>query len=88
MRLARAQLDGALTDSGVRALPSDANFVLLELGDDDLRVGDALAREGILVRPGSEFGLPGFARVTTGDEQLMETVGHRIAAIVERGRAA
>jgi histidinol-phosphate aminotransferase len=88
VRRARARLSAALDNSQVRALPSDANFVLLELGDDDLRVGDALAREGMLVRPGSEFGLAGFARVTTGEEALMETVGTRIAAIVGRGRSA
>ncbi len=87
VKRARARLAGALDHSQVRALPSDANFVLLELGDDDLRVGDALAREGMLVRPGSEFGLAGFARVTTGEEALMETVGTRIAAIVGRGRS-
>ncbi len=87
VRRARARLAAALHHSQVRALPSDANFVLLELGDDDLRVGDALAREGMLVRPGSEFGLAGFARVTTGEEALMETVGTRIAAIVGRGRS-
>jgi histidinol-phosphate aminotransferase len=88
VKRARARLAAALHHSQVRALPSDANFVLLELGDDDLRVGDALAREGMLVRPGSEFGLAGFARVTTGEEALMETVGTRIAAVVGRGRPA
>jgi histidinol-phosphate/aromatic aminotransferase/cobyric acid decarboxylase-like protein len=88
VKRARARLAAALGHSQVRALPSAANFVLLELGDDDLRVGDALAREGMLVRPGSEFGLAGFARVTTGEEALMETVGEHIAAIVGRGRSA
>ncbi len=81
---ARASLREALDRSDIRALPSDANFVLLELGDDDLRVGDALAREGVLLRPGSEFGLPGFARVTTGGEELMAKVGSRLAEIVAR----
>jgi histidinol-phosphate aminotransferase len=88
VRRARARLASTLEHTGIRALPSDANFVLLELGDDDLRVGDALARKGMLVRPGSEFGLAGFARVTTGEEPLMESVGACIAAIVERRRSA
>ena len=73
-----------LAERGIRALESDANFVLLELGDDDLRVADALARDGVLVRAGSEFGLPGYARVTTGEEELMDDVGRRIAATVRR----
>ena len=45
---------------------------------------DALAREGVLVRIGTEFGLPGWARVTTGEEELMGTVGARLAELVER----
>lgn len=62
--------------AGVAALPSDASFVLLELGADDLRVAETLAqREGVLVRPGLEFGLPGYIRVTTGAEELMEIAG-------------
>jgi histidinol-phosphate aminotransferase len=81
---ARRRLVQPLHAEGVRALESDANFVLLGLGGDDLRVADALARDGMLVRPGSEFGLPGYARVTTGEEDLMEDVGRRIAAAVRR----
>jgi histidinol-phosphate aminotransferase len=86
VRRARERLAGPLSDHGIRALPSDANFVLLDLGgDDDIRVADALARrDGVLVRPGSEFGLPGYVRVTTGEEELMDVVGSRIAATVRR----
>ena len=50
-------------------LPSQANFVLVELGVDDVAVCDELMRRGILIRAGSEFGLPGFARVTVAPER-------------------
>jgi histidinol-phosphate aminotransferase len=82
VRRARARLVEPLPPAGVRALDSDANFVLLELGADDAAVSDALARDGILVRAGSEFGLPGYIRVTTAAEDLMAEVGARIAAAV------
>jgi histidinol-phosphate aminotransferase len=79
---ARRALAEPLRSTLIRAVPSDANFVLLDLaGDDDLRVADALARGGILVRAGTEFGLPGYVRVTTGDEALMDDVGRRLAAL-------
>jgi histidinol-phosphate aminotransferase len=85
VRRARARLTNPLAGRGIRALESDANFVLLELGDDDVRVADTLARdEGVLIRAGSEFGLPGYARVTTGEEALMDTVAECIAAAVRR----
>ncbi|MFZ1992547.1 MAG: histidinol-phosphate transaminase [Solirubrobacteraceae bacterium] len=82
VRRARARLSAPLQRTPIRALDSDANFVLLKLGDDDLRVSDTLARDGILVRAGSEFGLPGYVRVTTGEEELMDRVGAQLAAIV------
>jgi histidinol-phosphate aminotransferase len=80
---AREALTGPLTATSIHALPSDANFVLLDLaGGDDLRVADALARQGILVRAGTEFGLPGYVRVTTGEEGLMSDVAARLATLV------
>jgi histidinol-phosphate aminotransferase len=90
VRRARAALTEPLLDAGISCLPSDANFVLLALGVDDVAVAEALARRGLLVRAGSEFGLPGYARVTTADEALMGLVAGRIAEAVadERGIAA
>jgi histidinol-phosphate aminotransferase len=69
----RALLRERLTAGGLEPLPSDANFVLTPLGGaDDLAVVEHLARRGLLVRPGSEFGLPGYARITIGPAELME----------------
>ena len=82
VRRARARLTAPLQHSPIRAVDSDANFVLLNLGVDDLRVSDTLARDGILVRAGSEFGLAGYVRVTTGEEQLMDQVGQQLAAAI------
>ena len=42
-----------------RRYPSQSNFVLVELGVDDVAVCEALKHRGILVRGGTEFGLPG-----------------------------
>ena len=79
---ARRALCDPLRPTTLRAIPSDANFVLLDLGgNDDARIADALARQGILIRAGGEFGLPGYARVTTGEEALMDDVARRLAAL-------
>jgi histidinol-phosphate aminotransferase len=79
---ARRALGDPLRSTAIRAVPSDANFVLLDLGGaDDGEVAEALARDGILVRAGSEFGLPGYIRVTTGEEALMDEVAGRLAAL-------
>jgi histidinol-phosphate aminotransferase len=75
---ARRRLTDPLPAAGIHWLPSDAPFVLLDLDADDLRVADALAHDGLLLRAGSEFGLPGYVRVTTASEELMETVSQRL----------
>ena len=61
---ARSQPRATLLTASSRAAasrvhPSQSNFVLVELGVDDVAVCDALMRRGILVRGGTEFGLPG-----------------------------
>jgi histidinol-phosphate aminotransferase len=78
---AREALVAPLQSAGVKTWPSEANFVLIQVGIDDQAMFDALAREGLIVRPGSELGLPGHVRVTTGAEDLMHTVGARIAEL-------
>jgi histidinol-phosphate aminotransferase len=77
---ARARLVEPLASAGIRTVESHASFVLVEVGGDDVAVCEALAREGLLLRAGSEFGLPGYVRVTIADEQLMDRVGGALAA--------
>ena len=59
--------------------------MLVELGVDDVAVCDALMRQGILVRGGSEFGLPGIARVTVGPR--FRHASHRCCDRRSRGRS-
>jgi histidinol-phosphate aminotransferase len=85
VRAARDALVAPLAASGLRCLRSDANFVLVELGVDDAALCEALARQGLLLRSGSELGLPGFVRITTGAEALMRDVAAGVANAVVRG---
>jgi histidinol-phosphate aminotransferase len=75
---ARDLLATHLAALGARVLPSHANFVLADLGVDDADLADRLAARGFLIRPGSEFGLDGWVRVTAGPLPLME----RFAAVL------
>jgi histidinol-phosphate/aromatic aminotransferase/cobyric acid decarboxylase-like protein len=56
--------------------------------DDDLAVTDQVARAGLLVRPGTEFGLPGYARITVAPAPLMERVADELLAACGLGAAA
>jgi L-threonine-O-3-phosphate decarboxylase len=62
VRRARAYLTAGLTDLGLRVVPSNANFILVDVGDAR-RVRSELLRHGICVRDCNSFGLPSYIRI-------------------------
>jgi histidinol-phosphate aminotransferase len=79
---ARAVLEDELSRAGVRVLPSQTNFSLIDLGRDDGPVCEALLQRGVLVRPGANFGLPGFARITIAPEATMRRAARELIAVL------
>ena len=77
----RERFAARLTEAGMHPLPSAANFVLVELGTDDVELAERLARRGVLIRPGSEMGLPGWARITIGPEAMMDRAAEELLAV-------
>jgi histidinol-phosphate aminotransferase len=77
---ARDRFAAGLAREGIRTLPSGGNFVLIELGVDDLELAGALEPRGVLIRPAHDMGLPRWARVTIGPEDAMDRAA---AAIVD-----
>jgi histidinol-phosphate aminotransferase len=89
----RELLDDRLRAGGLDPLPSAANFVLVPLPvADDLAVTEHVARRGMLIRPGTEFGLPGHVRITVAPAPLMERVADELLAgcraVAEAGETA
>jgi histidinol-phosphate aminotransferase len=78
---ARARLHRRLEAGGMAPLPSAANFVLVDLGVDDAALCDTLVRRGILVRPGTELGLPGWARITVGPDAVMDRAADAVLGV-------
>jgi histidinol-phosphate aminotransferase len=63
----RTTLERILREHGLRpAGPAVANFLYAEVGDDALRLFEALLRQGAIVRPMGAFGAPGALRITVG----------------------
>ncbi|TFW10456.1 histidinol-phosphate transaminase [Oxalobacteraceae bacterium OM1] len=63
------QLTQAFDAMGLLYVPSFGNFVLFKAGDDDqagARVNLALLKQGIIVRPVGNYGLPQWLRVSIG----------------------
>ena len=56
---------------GIQALnlsyiPSVGNFLAVDIGRDPGEVYEALLREGVIVRPVDNYGLPGYLRISIG----------------------
>ena len=76
------QLMTGLAKLGVSAVPSVANFVLIEVGDA-IRVNDALLRQSVIVRPVGNYDLPRHLRVTVGLPQENERFLAALARALE-----
>ncbi|HTN66661.1 MAG TPA: histidinol-phosphate transaminase [Burkholderiaceae bacterium] len=63
------QLTQAFDALGLEYVPSYGNFVLVKVGDDDgagARVNLALLKQGVIVRPVGNYGLPQWLRISIG----------------------
>ena len=64
-----AQFVEAFDELGLQYVPSFGNFVLVRVGGDDgagARVNLALLKQGVIVRPVGNYGLPQWLRVSIG----------------------
>ena len=71
---ARELLVDGLRAAGVEPLPSQVGFVLARVDVDDVELTRELGDAGVLVRSGSELGLPGHVRIAVAQPALVERV--------------
>lgn len=69
----RAQLAAAFDEMKLEYIPSQANFILVNIGVDSQSVFNDLLRQGVIVRTGTSFGMPNWVRVTIGTRAMNET---------------
>ncbi|MBN2692964.1 MAG: histidinol-phosphate transaminase [Burkholderiaceae bacterium] len=70
-RAGHAQLAAAFDALGLRYIPSQGNFILVRVGQDDgagARVNLALLQRGVIARPVDNYGLPQWLRISIGTE--------------------
>jgi histidinol-phosphate aminotransferase len=63
------QLTAAFDELGLEYVPSYGNFVLVRVGNEDgagARVNVALLKQGVIVRPVGNYGLPQWLRISIG----------------------
>lgn len=75
------QLERGLQALGVPFAPSHANFILVKVGDGT-GVYQRLLREGVIVRPVANYGLPEWLRITVGLPQENDTFLAALAKVL------
>jgi len=76
-----ARLEAGFAKLGLRFVQSQANFMLVRVGDG-ARVFDALQRRGVIVRPLKTYDLPEWVRVTVGTAEQNERLLEELAAVL------
>jgi histidinol-phosphate aminotransferase len=73
IREGRAYLSNGLSALGCTVVPSQANFVLADVGGDARALFERLLGRGLIVRPADAWGYPTHIRVTVGAPEQNET---------------
>ncbi|MEK1939064.1 MAG: histidinol-phosphate transaminase [Pseudomonas sp.] len=60
------QLEQGFRELGLSWIASKGNFIAVDVGREGLPVYQGLLREGVIVRPVANYGMPNFLRVTIG----------------------
>jgi histidinol-phosphate aminotransferase len=66
----KAEFYKLFDDLGLEYIKSFANFILVKLGDDAGEVVGGLLKEGFIIRPGINLGIPGYARITISTPEV------------------
>ncbi|MGM3275780.1 histidinol-phosphate transaminase [Ralstonia sp. 24A2] len=85
------QLTEAFDRLGLQYVPSSGNFVLVRVGDDNsagARVNIALLKQGVIVRPVGNYGLPQWLRVSIGLREENATFIEALEVALAQEKAA
>ena len=69
VRTEKTFLYNELSAMGIRFIPSEANFIFIDVGMDAKSLFQEMLRRGIIIRPGDIWNLPNFIRLTIGTRE-------------------
>ncbi len=70
--MGREYLYRAFDKLGLRYIPTQANFIFVDVNRDSVTLFNSLLRQGVIVRTGDIFGYPSYIRVTIGTPEQNE----------------
>src|SRR5208283_496855 len=78
------RIESGLREIGLEWVPSEANFILVRVGDGAGWFA-ALQRKGVIVRPLAPYKLPEWLRITVGTADQNERLLREMAALAAAG---
>ncbi len=84
-RQGKADLARAFGTLGLRHLPTQANFILVDLARSAAEVAERLLERGVIIRPGAMWGLPTWARITIGTPDENTRLVETLSAVLRAG---
>jgi len=82
--LERARLSAGLTKVGLRPVPSETNFIFMEVGPQAKEICDELLQMGVIVRPLGWMGFPEAIRISIGTSEENEKCLDAMAEILRK----
>jgi histidinol-phosphate aminotransferase len=80
----RKRLSQGLTELGLRPVPSETNFIFMDVGPEAKEICDKLLRLGVIVRPLGWMGFPEAIRVSVGTAEENEKCLAAMAEILTK----
>jgi len=68
------QLKQAFDEMNLQSMPTIGNFITVDVKQDGLAIYNALLKQGVIVRPVGNYGLPQHLRITVGSQQENQRV--------------
>jgi len=65
-------LQNAFADMNLKYLPTMGNFISVNVAQDGMALYDKLLKQGVIVRPVSNYAMPEYLRITIGTQQQNE----------------
>jgi histidinol-phosphate aminotransferase len=69
---------------GLAYIPSVANFITVDVGEDSSKIDRALLHEGCITRPIANYGLPNHLRITIGLEEENDRLLNAMRKVLKR----
>jgi len=78
------QLMSGFERLGLKYIPSVGNFISVDVGREAAPVYEALLREGVIVRPVANYGMPNHLRVTVGTSEHNDVIINSLQKVLAK----